>query len=282
MEQSLIAAVSGIEANQTYLDVIGSNIANANTTAYKAETPVFTDLLSQQIAGATAPPAAGGAGQNPIAIGNGVRVSSVSQQNTQGTLIQTNQPSDVAIQGNGYLIGTFNGQTVYTRAGNLTLDANGTLSTVTGAAIQGYQDDANGANPTTTPGNIEIPTAAQVTANGALESYSIGTDGTITGTFANGSVIAVAQIAMATFPNPNGLTYLGNSNYSFSANSGVAQVTTPGQKGAGSLIAGSLESSNVNLATELTDLIVGQEDYQANTKVISTTSNVVNSLMQLS
>ncbi|HET9078175.1 MAG TPA: flagellar hook protein FlgE [Acidimicrobiales bacterium] len=152
MEQSLISAVSGIEANQTYLDVVGNNVANANTVGYKAESANFTDLLAEQIAGAAAPlPNNQGAGVNPIAIGTGVRIGAVSNNQSQGALLQTNQPTDVAIQGSGFLVAVQNGQTEYTRAGNLIVDANGNLATAGGGLIQGWTASAQGVISTNAP-----------------------------------------------------------------------------------------------------------------------------------
>ncbi|HEY7948629.1 MAG TPA: flagellar hook-basal body complex protein, partial [Acidimicrobiales bacterium] len=113
MEQSLIAAVSGIEANQTYLNVIGNNIANSDTTGYKSENPVFTDLLAEQIAGASAPSKGQSAGIDPIAVGSGVRVGAVTNDQSQGAIQQTNQPTDVAIQGAGFLVAAQTGQQFY-------------------------------------------------------------------------------------------------------------------------------------------------------------------------
>ncbi|HUA96640.1 MAG TPA: flagellar hook-basal body complex protein, partial [Acidimicrobiales bacterium] len=152
MEQSLIAAVSGIEANQTYLDVVGNNIANANTTGYKSEDAVFTDLLAEQVAGASAPlPGGEGAGIDPIAIGSGVRIGAVTNDQSQGSLEQTNQPTDVAIQGDGFLVAEQEGQQLYTRAGHLTVDANGDLATPTGGLIQGWQASSTGVIDTNAP-----------------------------------------------------------------------------------------------------------------------------------
>ena len=151
MEQSLIAAVSGIEANQTYLDVIGNNIANSETTGYKAEDPIFTDLLAEQIAGASAPSAGQSAGVDPIAVGAGVRVGAVTNDQSQGAVQQTNQPTDVAIQGAGFLVADRQGQQFYTRAGNLTLDANGDLATPDGCADPGMAGKRPGRRSTPTP-----------------------------------------------------------------------------------------------------------------------------------
>ncbi len=441
MEQSLIAATSGIQANQTYLDVIGNNIANSNTTGYKSQTVGFTDLLAEQIAGASAPTATSG-GVNPMAIGAGVRVGAVTDQQTQGAIQDTNVPTDVAIQGNGFLIASQAGQTYFTRNGQLSLDANGNLTTPNGALIQGWMANASGVINTASPtGNVTIPTsgtlpatattqltlggnidsssttpvsftynaydslgnavpitftltpvsgtpgswtmqasvpngtggsvnlygspgptvtfatsgstAGQITgitagtgtpagtvsgtastglsvtlpttnmpasytfasgatigidfppagstgqvtqdsasstivgtsqnghAAGSLQSFSIGADGTILGSFSNGQSQTIGQIALATFANPAGLSSNGNLMYQASANSGGANIAAPGSGGTGTLVGGALEGSNVDLSTQLTDLIVAQEAYQANTKVITTTDTTFQSLMQV-
>ncbi|MGH9109818.1 MAG: flagellar hook-basal body complex protein, partial [Acidimicrobiales bacterium] len=112
-ERSLLAAVSGIQANQTYLDEIGNNIANADTVGYKEGTVQFGDLLNEQISGATAPAAASG-GVNPVAVGSGVRVSAVATQLSEGSLMVTSQATDVAITGSGYLVVKSGGQQLYT------------------------------------------------------------------------------------------------------------------------------------------------------------------------
>jgi flagellar hook protein FlgE len=433
MEQSLIAAVSGIQADQTYLDVIGSNVANSNTTGYKSQSADFTDLLAEQISGASAPIANGqGAGINPIAVGSGVRIGSVSENLNQGAIQQTNIPTDVAIQGNGYLVAVQYGQTLFTRDGNLTLDANGDLSTQTGGLIQGWEANAQGVINTNAPaGPISIPTGSTMAANpttqfavggnlpawngsgtatpisttinaydslgdaipvtltytpvsgtantwtiqgtvtsptgattnlwstpptmtfnpssgqiasitgaatnadgtmtlpvstmpagyafpggdtwkftfpapnttdavtqysgeqtismtgqdgyssGTLSSYSIGSDGVITGAFSNGKTLSIGQIALASFSNPGGLADQGNLMFAQSANSGPPQIGAPSTGGRGTLVGGALEGSNVDLSTQLTDLIVAQEAYQANTKVVSTTATNITALTQM-
>lgn len=429
MEQSLIAAVSGIDANQTYLDVLGNNIANSNTTAYKAQGVGFTDLLASQIAGASAPTATSG-GINPMSIGAGVEVGSVTQDLSQGAVQQTNVPSDVAIQGSGYLMASLAGSTYFTRNGQLSLDANGDLTAPNGALIQGWQASASGTinnnAPTTaitiptsstlpatattaitlggnlpagssspvsftynaydslgtvvpitftfTPasgstntwdiaatvpngsgspanllstssppqvtftsgqvsaitgatknsnGSYSLPVTAmppnppyqfaagailnfdfpapsangavtQFTGNptltatnqnghaaGSLQSYAIGANGTITGSYSNGQSQTIGQMALATFANPSGLSDLGNLMYQATSNSGQAVIGAPGTGQAGTLVGGALEASNVNLSQDLTDLIVAQESYQANTKVISTTDTTMQALMQV-
>jgi len=175
MEKSLIAAVSGIEANQTYLDVIGNNIANSSTTGYKAEDPVFTDLLAEQIAGASAPSPGQSAGIDPIAVGAGVRVGAVTNDQSQGAVQQTNQPTNVAIQGAGFLVADQQGQQFYARAGNLTLDANGDLATPTGALIQGWQASSQGVIDTNAPvGVVNIPSGQVMSAQATSTFNMVG------------------------------------------------------------------------------------------------------------
>ena len=277
MEQSLIAAVSGIQANQTYLDVVGSNMANADTTGYKTRMPCSpTSSPSRSPARRLAP---GGFGRDRP---HGRRRRCARRRGDQRAdpgraSEETNQPTDLAIQGNGYLIAVQNGATMYTRAGHLTLDADGDLSTPVGGIIQGWMGPTSGG----ATGPIKIQLGSTNAAGASLESFSIGTDGSITGTYSDGTSSRIGQIALATFANPGGLAGAGNTMYTPSANSGVAVVNQPGSGGAGTLVAGSLEGSNVDLASQLTDLIVAQEAYQANTKVVSTTSNSLASLMQM-
>ena len=282
MERSLAAAVSGINAEQTYLDAIGNNIANSSTDGYKQEDVLFSDLLTQQINGATAPvPPAGGApgtgGVNPTAVGSGVQVAGVMGDLSEGPLDQTGIASNAAIEGQGYFVVSQNGQQLFTRAGDFSLDASGDLVTPSGGLVQGYP-----AGGGTTLGPIQIQIGAKDTAGtGTLTSYSIGSDGTITGTYSDGTTQTLGQIALATFPNPNGLADLGNNYYSASPNSGKAAIGAPGANGSGSLLGGAVEGSNVNLAQQLTDLVDAQTNYEANTKTVATTAQVLQSLISM-
>jgi flagellar hook protein FlgE len=416
MIPSLSAAVTGIDANQTMLDVAANNIANVNTTGFQASEVQFADLLNQQIVGATAPTVLTG-GTNPVMVGSGTKVVANEISFAQGTIQQTGQPSDVAIQGNGFLVVNQGGQNFYTRDGNLSLNALGQLETSTGALVQGWLPGANGvinpngptapivipqgqveqpqqttqvqmtgnlpANDTQTPIDVTVttydalgntvplqltftpqgndtwqlsgtdvntgaalwpagalptltftngqltavsgangtaaagftlPVANSPFANGAaptlffppdtsttavtqyagnqtieapsqngypsgtLESYSIGSDGVISGTYSNGQTQSLGQIALAGFANEEGLARIGNNVYQATVASGPAQVGVPGAGGRGTLIGGSLEGSNVNLGTELTNLIIAQNAYQANTKVVTTTDQVLQAL----
>ncbi|MGH9048047.1 MAG: flagellar hook-basal body complex protein, partial [Acidimicrobiales bacterium] len=173
-DQSLLAAVSGIRANQTYLAEIGDNIANAETVGYKEGTVQFGDLLSEQVSGGAAP-ATGGGGVNPIAIGSGVRVAAVTTQLSEGSLMFTGQATDVAITGTGYLVVESHGQQLYTRDGALTRDASGELTTASGARIQGWEANATGVIDTTAPtGPVTIPTGATIAAHATSKFYVSG------------------------------------------------------------------------------------------------------------
>lgn len=424
MIPSLAAAVTGIDANQTMLDVIGNNIANVDTTGFQAGSTQFADLLNQQIAGATAPgPTTGGT--NPVSVGSGTHVVANDTSFAQGTLQQTGQPTDVAIQGQGFFVGQQGigtGALSYTRDGNFSINANGDLVTNTGAYVQGWQAtngvvNPNGptqavvipqgqaappnqtqnlnlsgnipANPggTTLPSAITFSTTAydslgnpvpisvtftpsstanqwtmQASANvggtatnlfataptvtftssgqlktvtpsttstagatlatsttspfpngkqvnfdfpavgspsavtqfagnqsivvssqdgytgGTLQKFTVGSDGTVTGTYSNGQTQTIGQLALANFSNLQGLAKIGNGAYQSTVASGPAQIGVPGTAGRGTLVGGALEGSNVDLGTELTNLIVAQNAYQANTKVVTTSNMVLQAL----
>lgn len=430
-ERSILAAISGIDANQTYLDSIANNIANADTVGYKSSTVEFQDLLSEELSGGSGPPTSGnGGGVNPISVGSGVQVAGNDVDLQEGSLNQTGNPNDVMIQGSGFLVVDNNGAQQFTRDGALTTDANGNLTTATGGLVMGWTASASGAinsnapvapikiptgesvgaaattelslggnlpawsgsgtatpqtttfdaydslgnavpvtltftpvantanewtltgsvpNPSSStptslfgssgvtvtfdPSTGEVKTVGSVTANsdgsfslpvsnmpagysfpstdtwnidfpapgsadqltqynasssmtlagdghsaGTLSSYSIGSDGTITGTFSNGASLALGQIALASFTNPAGLVDDGDGSYSSSSNSGQPSIGTPGSGTRGTLLGGALEQSNVDLGTELTALITAQEAYEANTKVLTSTQQAVQSL----
>jgi flagellar hook protein FlgE len=422
MDSSLSAAVSGIDANQTLLDIIGNNIANTNTTGYKAQSVEFSDLLGGLISGGSAPGVAGG-GINPTALGAGVTVSGVSTNQGQGSDQTTGTATNVEINGSGFLVVKQNGQNFYTRNGDLSLDANGNMVTSGGAIVQGWSavggvvptggatgpitispgqvstpsatknatiggnldatattpqtltttaydaagkavpvsltftppvspatawtvqafangsstgmfatpptvsfgsdgeiNQVNGATPTVSSVNgasviklttdvasngisglsfdLPVPGSSQSLTSrdgnetgqvvsqdgygsGTLQSFSIGSDGTITGTFSNGESQALGQLAVAQFANSGGLIDDGSMLYSAGPNSGSPQIGIAGTGGRGTLLGGHLEGSNVDLGDQLTELIVAQSAYEANTKVVSTTASVLQALNQM-
>ncbi len=437
MIQAMLAGVSSIEAQQTQMNVIGNNLANINTTAFKGSRVTFQDLIEQQIKGAQGPSATSG-GTNPEQYGLGVQIAGTSINNAQGSLSATNRPSDMAIQGNGYFM-VGNGSVVsYSRDGSFDLDANGNLvQGTTGQRLLGWSANATGQINTTTPigptstisiplgqlnavqqtssitfgGNLDSdatqvgttaattwsmqstvydslggahditvtfnnpqspPAAAPVPPAGAnsswdwsatenvngvataignsgtagnlpiyfdsagneisglasgtfnqvtlpasgsapafninldygkigqlsaqssvaasnqngfppgsLQSYSIGNDGTITGLFTNGLTRPLGQVAMAIFPNPDGLQQSGSDLYQRTNNSGIPVIGQPASGGRGSISAGYLEQSNVDISTEFSTLIITQRGFEANTKVVTTVDQMLQQLMSM-
>ncbi|MCU1579276.1 MAG: flagellar hook protein [Rhodoglobus sp.] len=389
MLRALYSAISGLRSHQTMLDVTGNNIANVNTTGFKASATQFQDTLSQLTQGASGPQAETG-GSNPAQIGLGVRVAAISTNFAQGSSQATGRSTDMMISGNGFFMVQSAGENLYTRAGSFSFDASGQLVTPDGSVVQGWTAIAGVINPTPGGiGNIVLPenavapavqttiaklsgnlpagaatgdivtrdidvygavgdlrtvsmkftrtaagwdvaaadgtttvngaitftsgvinaTGSTMTVNGVtvdfttitgyaglntvkldsqngrepgtLQSFSLSKDGTLVGSFSNGATDPIARIALATFVNPGGLEKAGGSTYRTSINSGSASVGTAGTAGIGSLAAGALEMSNVDLSQEFTNLIVAQRGFQANARIITTSDEVLQELTNL-
>jgi len=420
MLRSMFAAVSGLQAHQTFMDVVGNNIANVNTTGFKAGTVEFEDLLSQTMNGASAPASALTGGTNPAQVGLGVRLAGIGTNFSQGAAQTTGRSTDFAIQGDGFFVVRQGGIQAYTRNGSFSLDGLGQLVTGDGGLVQGWQASPSGAvNTNSSPGPVKIPvgqtispvttgnvniggnlpadsptgttidvsidvnnslgasiplrmeftkvadtagsvnwtvttydsanvavggasavkfdtagnlttpnvtlTQAQLntipgtsgtwaaggaalnfgtasaadrltgaaTLNsvaalsqdgssiGSLVSFSIGQDGLISGVFSNGRTQALGQIALATFADPAGLLKQGGSLFTTSANSGVAQIGVAGIGGRGTLTGSTLEGSNVDLGQEFTNMIIAQRGFEANAKVITTSDELLQDLVNL-
>ncbi len=420
--RSLGAAASGIVTMQTALDTIGNNIANSETDGFTSQTANFSDLLTQQLQPATGAVGQTQASTNPSAIGSGVQISGIETNFSQGAVQQTGVNSDVAIEGNGFLVVSQGGNTFYTRDGNLQLDSNGHLATASGGLVQGWAPGqattspptpisivvgssggpsqtqnallsgnlpANATGPVTLTTTIydslgdQIPVTLTFTptigangtatswslqgtvtgasqnlwnspqtlvfgsngqlasvngtavgtgqtslaidnepsnytwagttkpsfdfpavgsqqavtqfsgsqtlvvasqdgySSGTLESYSIGSDGVITGSYSNGDSATLGTLALAQFANPQGLLDMGGTYFSSTIASGNAQLGQPGANGLGTVQGGAVEGSNVDLASQLTQLIEAQTAYQADTKVITTTATAMQSLMAM-
>jgi flagellar hook protein FlgE len=282
MLRSLFAGISGLRVNQTMLDVTGNNIANANTVGYKASTTVFRDTLSQMLTAATGQSASRG-GTNPIQIGLGVQVGSTSMNLTQGSAQTTGRPTDLMIQGDGMFVVQRNGENFYTRAGAFTFDETGTLVTPDGARVQGYELDANG-DPTgdLVPITKDFANASPpVPAGVEMTSYSFGTDGKLRGTFSDSVQREISQLALADFNNPMGLEKVGETSFRESANSGPAQIGISGTGTRGNFVTGAVEMSNVDLAAEFTNLILAQRGFQASSRVITTSDQVLEDLVNI-
>jgi flagellar hook protein FlgE len=405
MLRSLFSGISGLRAHQQMMDVTGNNIANVNTTGYKSSQTVFQDTLSQMVNAAGAPQNGAG-GTNPAQVGLGVRTASVNANFSQGAAQTTGKAGDMMIQGDGFFIAKSGGESVYTRAGSFTFDANGSLTTPNGQIVQGWSADADGVvNPAGAPGNIKLPigislspveteaftltgnlsyeatgvtsaktipiptidaqgrsgtldvvltrgaddvdgnpvwdmtmpdvlptppaaqsisfpggkargdldvdgvdtgqitmngytidvrdlttyagnTEARVSASdgsgaGILNSYTVSNTGQIVGVFSNGLKQTLGQLALANFNNVNGLEKIGDSMFRSTVNSGLAQVGSAGSAGLGLITNGALEMSNVDLAQEFTNLVIAQRGFQANSRIITTSDEILQELVNL-
>ena len=253
MIRSLWIAKTGMDAQQTNLDVITNNLANSSTTAYKRVQPLFQDLLYTTIRSAGSAANAQNLLPTGLQIGAGSAVTATERTNTQGTLVQTGNQLDIAIQGNGFFqIQLADGTTAYTRAGQFSRSATGQIVTTSGNVVS--------------PG-LTIPIAAT--------SVTISIGGVVSATDQNGNVTQVGQLSMANFINPAGLVAIGNGNYITSPSSGNATNGLPGQNGLGVMNQYYIEQSNVNVAEELVNLIAAQRAYEINTRAVTASDQIL-------
>ncbi len=411
MIRSMYAAVSGLRAHQTMMDVVGNNIANVNTTGFKKSNVIFQDILSQTVNGAGAPTASLG-GTNAAQVGLGVQLGAIAQNFGQGALQSTGRDLDLSIQGDGFFNVEKDGQQFYTRAGSFFVDSNGNLVAADGGFVQGWTADDTGAINNTGPaGRIRIPAGEQVapvvtsevdlggnlpadaatgdtyitslnvfdsqgatteltltftksganawdltatygdpptaitltdsaltfdangrltvpadfnaniaagqipgvgdvalklagpdsagevtqlaalgsigaitqdgSPTGQLSGLTVGQDGVITGSYSNGQVKAIAQVSIAAFANPEGLERVSGTMWRQSVNSGLAQLGTASAGGRGIVAPGTVEMSNVDLAEEFTTLIRTQRGFQANSRVITTSDEMLQEIVNL-
>lgn len=410
MIRSMFSAVSGLRAHRTMLDVVGNNIANSSTAGFKSSSTVFEDVLSETVrnVGAGAEDGTTG-GTNPSQIGLGVAVSRISTNFSQGALQSTGRQLDFAIRGDGFFVAEGGGERSYTRAGSMSLDAQGRLVAPGGDFVQGWTADAFGVvDSNTAVGQITVPigttappvatstidlagnlpadaqtgdsfvsgvqvfnslgdtemlglnfektaanewtvtatdsagTAVALTDNvltfdtngqltapadggidlaagaipgfdamtvninsgignvtqfgelstlavadqngygaGILQSISMSQEGMLLGSFSNGVNRPLAQLAIANFTNPEGLEKTGSSMFSATINSGEPQLSVAGNGGRGLISSGTLEMSNVDLAEEFVTLITAQRGFQANSRVVTSSDEVLNDIVNL-
>lgn len=280
MLRSLYSGISSLRSHQTMLDVTGNNIANANTTGFKASRAIFEDTLSQMVQAPRAPQGGAG-GTNPAQVGLGVQVAGVTADLNSGAAQQTGRSLDMMVNGDGYFVVNSNGEQLYTRAGAFTLDAAGQLVTPSGALVMGWAADANGVVNTGGALNaLTFPVGPD--ANGVeLQSFSLGADGTIIGSFSDGARRPIGQVAVSTFANAAGLEKAGGSMLRATVNSGDPQVGAAGDGGRGTVTSGTLEMSNVDLSQEFTNLIIAQRGFQAGSRVITTSDELLQELVNL-
>jgi flagellar hook protein FlgE len=296
MMRGMYAAISGLEAHQAMLDVTANNLANVDTVGYKAQRSEFEDELSQLVSSGTGPNN-NNAGTNPVQVGLGALVGSIDNLMSAGSMQATGQATDVAIEGTGFLrvadgtppgsppyTATFN-NVGYTRSGDLTTNSLGFLTTQTGMYVIGKNAVPAGSAPnvTYTPGAsdtyINVPPGSS--------SVAIGKDGSVSYVDSNPASstyqqrVTAGYISLAAFPNQAGLEREGGSLWTQSASSGTAVVGTPNTGGFGQTIGGQLEMSNVDMATEFTNMIEAQRGYQANASAITTADQMLQTVVQM-
>ena len=239
MLKSFYSGISGLKVNQVKLDVLGNNIANAGTTAFKSSRVRFKDMVSQTSSESVAPGTNQG-GINPKQVGLGVQVAGIDSMVGQGSMQPTSRVLDVAIDGEGYLVVGSGDDTSYTRDGALNLDKNRALVNSDGLAVMGYKGTG------TTLEALSIPDKIGTVK---VNSFSIEKDGTINAFLEDKSVSKVGRIAMASFENPAGLSKVGGNLYQSTSNSGdaVLRLKTDNSEGYGDMRSQMLEMSNVDL-----------------------------------
>ncbi len=243
-----------MEAQETRVGNIANNLSNINTTGYKASRENFEDLMYDQMLTPGASAGAGRVAPVGIQVGHGSRLVAVYKHFSQGELSQTSRELDIAIEGNGFLeVLLDDGSSAYTRDGSMKLNEDGNLVTSSGFVIQ----------PTLT-----IPIEAK--------SVSIGSDGTVTAEIpGQATPEEVGQLQISIFQNPSGLKAIGKNLYQETAASGSPSASNPGESGAGTVSQGFVENSNVNISEELVSMIVAQRTYEANSRVLSATSDMM-------
>lgn len=254
MNPSLWVAKTGLDAQQTRMQVVSHNLANANTVGFKKGRASFEDLLYQNVKQVGSQTSQQTRSATGLHLGTGVRVVSTEKIFSQGSVSQTGNSLDMAIDGRGFFQITLpDGTPAYTRTGEFQLDDQGQVVTPAGHVVE--------------PG-ITVPQGAQAIA--------IGSDGTVTAQLSGGGgPVQIGTFQLVDFVNPEGLEPMGENLYLESASSGTATTGTPGLSGMGTIMQGALETSNVNVVEELVNMIETQRAYEMNSKAISTSDQMM-------
>lgn len=260
MLRSMYSGISGMKSNQTKMDVVGNNVANVGTTAYKKTSTRFSDALYQTSIYASGPDENNG-GINPSQVGVGTKVSGIFTNMVQGAIQTTGRTTDLAIDGDGFFkIEISKNNYAYTRDGSFSLDKEGQLVTA-----QGYKVLNNQGKPIT----IDLNDCT---------SFTISSKGKIEGIDKNGNKKEMGTIGIVTFVNPEGLEYKGDNLYAKTVNSGEE---LNGSTNVGNIIQGAIEMSNVDLSEEFTEMIVTTRAFQAASKVITTSDELLQEIVNL-
>nr|WP_300307261.1 flagellar basal-body rod protein FlgG [Halomonas sp.] len=260
MIKSLWSAKTGLEAQQVKLDVISNNLANVSTNGFKQSRAVFEDLLYQNLRQPGAQNNVQDRLPSGMQVGTGVRPVATERLHTQGSLEETQNSRDLAINGKGFFqVVMPDGSTAYTRDGSFQLDENGQVVTANGYPLE----------------------PAIIIPDNAL-SVSIGEDGIVSVTEPGTSETnEVGQISLSTFINPTGLEAIGGNLYVETSSSGPRNESIPGMNGAGRLLQGYVETSNVNVVEEMVSMIQTQRAYEINSKAVQTSDEMLARLAQL-
>ncbi|KFI07033.1 flagellar basal-body rod protein FlgG [Massilia sp. BSC265] len=258
MNPAMWISKTGVQAQDAKLQAIANNLANVNTVGFKRDRVVFEDLFYQ----VDAQPGAQSADNtvsNGVQLGNGTRLVGTQKVFTNGNMQTTSQPLDVAISGAGFLqVRRPNGEPAFTRAGQLQVDANGTLTNAQG-----------------------LPLVPQITVPQNATAITIGENGMVSATVAGSTAPQeLGQLTLTSFVNPAGLLALGENLFQETAASGTANEGRPGDGAFGKLKQGALEGSNVQVVEEMVDMIAAQRTYEMNTKVLSAADNMLQYLAQ--
>lgn len=260
MIRSLWIARTGLDAQQTSLDVIANNLANSSTNGFKRARPVFEDLLYQTLRQPGAQSSQSTQIPSGLQLGTGVRPVSTARIHTQGALQQTSNDLDVAVNGAGFFqVLLPDGTTAYTRDGSFQKDNQGQIVTSSGYPVQP---------------SITVPSNAL--------TVTIAKDGVVSITQPGSSATTqIGTMQLATFINVGGLQSIGENLFLETASSGAPTPNTPGTNGSGSLNQGYVETSNVNVAEELVSMIQTQRAYELNSKIISTSDAMLAKLVEV-
>jgi flagellar hook protein FlgE len=280
MLPSMYSGVSGLLAHQERMNVIGNDIANVNTVGYKQSDVSFKEAYVNTLRS----PAPGTPGQQ---IGLGVQVGHITRDFGGGALMQTGSASNVAVSGNGFFVvadPAAAGQQYFTRAGDFVLDVDAAtnqtyLITSEGRRLQGVMTAPGDPVPDLT--GADVGTLEDVVLPENTTAYSVALDGTLYVSVDGGPLQSSGRLALANFDNPAGLLAIGSNLYKLTDAAAIRDLANPGEGGTGQLFQGYLENSNVDLAGEFTDMIVTQRGFQANSRTISTSDEMLNELLML-
>jgi len=260
MIKALNTAASGMQAQQTNMDVISNNLANVNTTGFKKGRAEFEDLLYQTIKEPGAQTGANSISPNGVQVGLGVKTAGVSKSFEMGAPRITNNPLDIQVEGPGFFpVQTANGQVAYTRDGTFKKDPNGRIVDKNGNSLQ--------PEITIPPGS----TAVDISANGVVQ-VAVGE---------NNEIQTIGQIQLVNFVNPSGLKSVGRNLFVPSNASGIPIQGNPGENGLGMVSQGQLEASNVNVVDEMVNMIQAQRSFETNSKAMQAADQMLQTVNNL-